>query len=84
MSVGKVERQSPRLPMDDGTVYSSRKNFCPFSVPPLEDYASILGEEKMRRLEKAAQRLKGLKVLELNATARGGGGGDALLFGSAP
>ena len=83
VSAGKVERQSPRLPMDDGTVYSSRKNFCPFSVPTLEDYASILGEEKMRRLEKAAQRLKGLKVLDLNATAQGGGVAE-MLYSSVP
>ena len=33
-------------PLADGTVYSRRKNFCPFSTPPLEVYASILGEEK--------------------------------------
>ena len=34
----------PVLP--DGTIYSQRKNFTPFAVPPLEAYASILSEKK--------------------------------------
>ena len=37
------------FPLADGTVYSKRKNFCPFSIPPLEAYASFLGEEKIER-----------------------------------
>jgi trehalose synthase len=62
----------------DGTVYSKRKNFCPFSTPPLEDYVPILGEERIARLQKIAQRLKGLKMLTLNATAQGGGVAEML------
>jgi len=61
------------FPLADGTVYSRRKNFCPFSTPPLEVYASILGEERIERLQKVARRLKELKLVELNATAQGGG-----------
>ena len=49
--------------LPDGTVYSKRKNFCPFSTPPLEAYAPILGEEKIERLQRIAERLKGLKLL---------------------
>ena len=45
----------------DGTVYSKRKNFCPFSTSPPEDYVPILGEERIERLQKIAQRVKGLK-----------------------
>jgi len=71
------------FPLADGTVYSRRKNFCPFSTPPLEVYASILGEEKIERLHKVAQRLKGLKLLELNATAQGGGVAE-MLYSSIP
>ena len=67
----------------DGTVYSKRKNFCPFSTPPLEAYASILGEQKIERLQKVAQRLKGLKLLELNTSAEGGGVAE-MLYSSIP
>ena len=67
----------------DGTVYSKRKNFCPFSIPPLEAYASVLSEEKIERLQRIAQRLKGLKLLELNATAQGGGVAE-MLYSSVP
>ncbi len=67
----------------DGTVYSKRKDFCPFSTPSLEAYASILGEEKIERLQRVAQRLNGLKLLELNASAQGGGVAE-MLFSSIP
>lgn len=33
------------LLLPDGTVYSRRKEFCPFSVPPLEAYVPLVGEE---------------------------------------
>jgi trehalose synthase len=62
----------------DGTVYSKRKNFCPFSVSPLEAYVPILGEKRLERLQKIAQRVKGLKMLTLNATAQGGGVAEML------
>jgi trehalose synthase len=62
----------------DGTVYSKRKNFCPFSVSPPEAYVPILGEERLERLQKIAQRVKGLKMLTLNATAQGGGVAEML------
>jgi hypothetical protein len=35
------------FPLEDGTVYSKRKDFLPFSAPPLEAYASIVGPGKM-------------------------------------
>jgi len=64
--------------LEDGTVYSKRKNFCPFSTPPLEDYVPILGEERIERLQKIARRVKGLKMITLNATAQGGGVAEML------
>jgi trehalose synthase len=67
----------------DGTVYSKRKNFCPFSASPPEAYVPILGEERMERLQKIAQRVKGLKMLTLNSTAQGGGVAE-MLYSAVP
>ena len=78
-----VRQVKDTFPLQDGTVYSKRKDFCPFSTPPLEAYASILSEENLARLEKAARRLKGLKLLELSATAQGGGVAE-MLYSSIP
>jgi trehalose synthase len=69
--------------LEDGTVYSSRRNHCPFSTPPPKAYASIVGEQRTERLHRAAQPLKGLKLLELNATAEGGGVAE-MLYSSIP
>jgi len=65
----------------DGTVYSKRKDFCPFSTPPPEAYASIAGEKTIERLQHAAQKLKGLKILGLSSTAQGGGVAEMLYSG---
>ncbi len=70
-------------PLADGTVYSKRKNHCPFITSPLEAYASIIGEARVERLRAVAERLKGLKLLEVNATAQGGGVAE-LLYSSIP
>lgn len=70
-------------PLKDGTVYSSRKGFRPFSTPPLDAYAAVTGEENMEKLGRIARRLQGLKILELNATAQGGGVAE-MLFSSIP
>ena len=67
----------------DGTVYSKRKNFCPFSTPPLEAYVPIVGTERIERLQRAAQRLRGLKLVELNSSAQGGGVAE-MLYSSIP
>ena len=64
--------------MADGTVYSKRKNHCPFPIPPLEAYAAIIGEQRMERLYGIAEKLKGLKILELNTTSQGGGVAEML------
>jgi trehalose synthase len=71
------------FPLADGTVYSRRKNFRPFSTPPLEVYTSFLGEKRIERLQKVARQLKGLKLVELNATAQGGGVAE-MLYSSIP
>lgn len=78
-----AEQASSTFPLADGTVYSPRKNFCPFATPPLSAYAAILGEERMARLERAAERLRGLKLLEMNATAHGGGVAE-MLYSAVP
>jgi len=71
------------FPLADGTVYSKRKNFCPFSTPDPESYYPFLGEEKIDRLQRVAQRLRGLKLLQLNASAQGGGVAE-MLYTSIP
>jgi trehalose synthase len=67
----------------DGTVYSKRKNFCPFSTSPPEAYVPIVGEDRVERLQNIAQRVKGLKMLTLNASAQGGGVAE-MLYSAVP
>jgi trehalose synthase len=66
------------FPLPNRVVYSQREGFCPFNVPPLEEYTPIVGEDKIERLLGAAEKLKGLKLLEINATAQGGGVAEML------
>jgi len=66
-----------------GVVYSKRYNCRHFTAPQLKDYKSILGEARTERVMQAAERLKGIKVLELNATAQGGGVAE-MLYSSVP
>jgi trehalose synthase len=70
-------------PPAHGVIYSKQLNLCPFSTPPLEAYVPILGDERAERLQRAAEHLKGLKLLELNATAQGGGVAE-MLYSSVP
>ena len=70
-------------PPEDGTVYSRRKGFCPFSAPKVEAYAPIVGEERIERLLRAAKRLRGIKLLEINSSAQGGGVAE-MLFSTIP
>ena len=67
----------------EGVIYSKRFNHCPFSAPKLKEYRTILGEARTERVMQAAERLKGIKVLELNATAQGGGVAE-MLYSSVP
>ena len=66
-----------------GVIYSKTLNICPFSAPPLKDYIPIIGERRAERVQQAADRLKGNRVLELNATAQGGGVAE-MLYSSVP
>ena len=74
-----VETKKPVYPLPDGTVYSKRKNLLSLSASAPEDYIPIIGQEKLERLLNVASRLKGLKLLEINATAQGGGVAEMLL-----
>jgi len=78
-----TEATEAKFPLPNGVVYSKREGFCPFSTPSLADYAPIVGEEKMERLQRAAERLQGLSLTELNATAQGGGVAE-MLFSLVP
>jgi len=73
-----TEQIGTRVPLEDGTVYSRRKGVLPFSVRPLQDYAPLVGEESIEKLEKLAQKLKGVRILEVNSTAVGGGVAEML------
>jgi trehalose synthase len=78
-----MERNEIVSPLADGTVYSKRKSFCPLSTPSLEAYAPIVGEDKVKRLQELAKQLKGLKLLQLSASAVGGGIAE-MLYSSVP
>jgi trehalose synthase len=78
-----MEKSKPAATLADGTVYSKRKDFRPFSAPPPEAYAPIVGDGVIERLRRAAGDLKGIKLLELNATARGGGVAE-MLYSAVP
>ncbi len=66
------------IPMGDGTLYSKRKGFAPLHVPPLKEYAKIVGEEPIKELEEVSERLNGMKMLELSSTPYGGGVAEML------
>ena len=71
------------LPLSDGTMYSKKNGIrpdqSPFSLSTLEQYLPIVGEEKIERLTAAAEKLKGIKILELNSSPYGGGVAEMLL-----
>jgi len=64
--------------LEDGTLYSKRKGFTPFRVPPLKEYAKIVGEEPIKELEEVSEGLNGMRMLELNSTPYGGGVAEML------
>ncbi|MCW3130500.1 MAG: hypothetical protein N2V75_10455 [Methanophagales archaeon] len=64
--------------MKDGTSYSKRKGFTPLHVPPLKEYAKIVGEEPIKKLEEVSERLSGMQMLELSSTSLGGGVAEML------
>ena len=69
--------------LNDGTVYSKRKGFRPFSAHPVEAYSPIVGERKIERLLEVSRPFEGLRLLELNSSAQGGGVAE-MLFSSVP
>jgi trehalose synthase len=73
----------PDQPLAHGVIYSQRLNLCPFTVPSLKAYEPIIGSERIERVQRAAERLRGRRVLELNATAQGGGVAE-MLYSSVP
>lgn len=75
--------QQSSTPRYDGTIYSSRQNLRPFRSHAPEEYLPLIGEEKLHRLLQIGERLKGMNILDLNATARGGGVAE-MLYSSVP
>lgn len=70
-------------PLEDGTVYSKRKGFRPFTTPGFDSYAPLMTQERIDRLLGLTERLRGLKLLEINATAQGGGVAE-MQYGTMP
>ena len=83
MTSDRAQIRTAEQTLTDGTVYSSSQGHRPFSIPPLEAYGRIVGGEKMERLYGLADKLRGLKLLEMNATAVGGGVAE-MLYSSIP
>lgn len=52
---------------------------APFSTAKLEDYRPLVGEAAIDRIRMRADRLRGARVLHVNATAVGGGVAEILL-----
>lgn len=67
-----------KLPLEDGTMYSHRRGILPLTVSPLQDYIPLVGEEKIEKLQKLARKLKGMKLMEVNSSAVGGGVAEML------
>lgn len=65
-------------PLPDGTVYSPRKNYRPLWVPSLSEYAEVVGEDKIDKLEEVRDRIRDKRVLELSSTPFGGGVAEML------
>jgi trehalose synthase len=53
-------------------------NLVDIATEPLEDYVPIIGEEPARRLRELAERLRGYRILHVNATPYGGGVSELL------
>lgn len=70
-------------PLPDGTVYSRRKNLGSPSTQSLADYASLLGQQRIEGLVKLARPLRGMRILEVSATA-GDSGIAEMLNSSVP
>ncbi|MFC2039770.1 glycosyltransferase [Chloroflexota bacterium] len=64
-------------------VYSPHLGKQGFAVADLMQYANEIGQQRMERLLAAAESMKGKKVLEINATAQGGGVAE-MLYSSVP
>jgi trehalose synthase len=84
----KVQQPQPSAPVPGLTeaysvVYSALLDLRPLNVPSLDEYAGIVGPARIERAQRAANRLRGRRVLELNATARGGGVAE-MLYSSVP
>ncbi len=71
------------VPLPDGTMYSKTKGICPdrspFSLSPLDQYVSVVGEQRIDKLLAAAKKLEGIRILELNSSPSGGGVAEMLL-----
>jgi trehalose synthase len=82
-----LDGKTIQLPLENGIVYCPSKGIRPtsnpFSAHSLDEYVPIIGEEEARKLESLAQEFKGIKILELNSTASGGGVAE-MLYSSIP
>lgn len=52
---------------------------APYSAATLDDYRSLIGDDVVSRLRERADRMRGLRILHINATLVGGGVSEILL-----
>jgi len=69
--------------LPEGLVYSEDRNIRPYSVPPISEYIPFVGEDQIEELYSLSKSLNGLRMLEINSTAYGGGVAE-MLYSSVP
>ena len=58
-----IKSDNDTSPPAHGVIYSQRQNLTTFSTPPLKEYLPIIGDERMERLQRAAERLNGVDAV---------------------
>ncbi len=63
---------------ENGIIYSKEKNITPLKIPSIAEYSKVVGKEKIDKIKEISEELDGIRLLELNSTAYGGGVAEML------